>query len=161
MTTFIGKEVTIVGTPLQVGDVAPDFTLMNTDLERVSLADFPGRKVISIVPSVDTGICSAQTRRFNQELSDMEDMTVITVSCDLPFAQKRWCGAEGLESAVTLSDFYDHNFGQAYGVLMEEWNLLARAVLVVDADNRITYVEYLDNVNEHPDYDAALAAVKG
>lgn len=160
MTTFIGKEVTILGQPLQVGDVAPDFTLINPSLERVSLSDFKGKKVISIVPSIDTGICSAQTRRFNQELSDMDNMTVITVSCDLPFAQKRWCGAEGLENAITLSDYYDNSFGKAYGVLMAEWNLLARAVLVLDEENRVTYVAYLDNVNEHPDYEAALAAVK-
>lgn len=161
MTTFIGKEVTLVGKALQVGDIAPDATLTNTDLEKVQLSTFLGKKVISIVPSIDTGICSAQTRRFNQELSDMDNMTVITVSCDLPFAQKRWCGAEGLEHAVTLSDYYDHSFGKAYGVLMAEWNLLARAVLVLDEDHRVLYAEYLDNVNAHPDYDAALVAAKG
>ncbi|MGT2756117.1 thiol peroxidase [Streptococcus ovuberis] len=160
MTTFIGKEVTVEGAPLKVGDIAPDFTLINPALEKVSLSDFSGKKVISIVPSIDTGICSAQTRRFNQDLSDLEGVTVITVSCDLPFAQRRWCGAEGLEGAITLSDYYDHSFGKAYGVFMTEWHLLARAVLVLDDENRIRYAEYLDNVNEHPDYEAALAAVK-
>lgn len=160
MTTFIGKEVTLTGKQPQVGEVAPDFTIMATDLSKKSLTDFSGKKVISVIPSIDTGICSTQTRRFNQDLTDIEDTVVITVSCDLPFAQARWCGAEGLEAVVTLSDYYDHSFGKAYGLLMEEWNLLARAVLVLDEDNRITYTEYLDNVNEHPDYEAAIAAVK-
>ena len=160
MTTFIGKEVTLVGKQPQVGEVAPDFTILATDLTKKSLSDFTGRKVISVIPSIDTGICSTQTRRFNQELAEMDQTVVITVSCDLPFAQARWCGAEGLEGAVTLPDYYAHSFGKAYGLLMEEWNLLARAVLVLDEDNRITYAEYLDNVNEHPDYEAALAAVK-
>lgn len=161
MTQFIGKEVTIIGSPLQVGQVAPDFRLMAPDLTHKTLADFDGKKkVISVVPSVDTGICDTQTRRFNQELSDLEGTVVITVSVDLPFAQKRWCGAAGLEDAVTLSDYYDHSFGKAYGLLMEEWNLLARAVFVLDETNTIRYVDYLENVNEHPDYDAALAAAR-
>ncbi|WP_394404741.1 thiol peroxidase [Streptococcus sp. 20-1249] len=160
MTTFIGKEVTLVGKQPQVGEIAPDFILMANDLTKKSLADFSGVKVLSILPSVDTGICSAQTRRFNQELSDMEGVTVITVSADLPFAQARFCGTEGLENAITLSDYYDHSFGKTYGLLMEEWNLLARAVLILDADNKILYTEYLENVNEHPNYEAALAVVK-
>lgn len=161
MTTFIGKEVTILGTPLEVGRTAPDFQLMTTDLGRQSLADFAGKKkVISVVPSVETGICDTQTRRFNQDLADREDTVVITVSVDLPFTLGKWCGAAGIEGAVTLSDYYDHSFGKSYGVLMKEWNLLARAVFVLDADNIIRYVEYLDNVNSHPDYDAAIAAVK-
>ena len=160
MTTFIGKEVTLVGKQPQVGELAPDFTIMATDLTKKSLTDFTGKKVISVIPSIDTGICSTQTRRFNQDLAEMDNTVVITVSCDLPFAQARWCGAEGLDAAVTLSDYYDHSFGKAYGLLMEEWNLLARAVLVLDENNHIVYVEYLDNVNEHPDYETALAAVK-
>ncbi|MGT2911148.1 thiol peroxidase [Streptococcus cameli] len=156
MTTFIGKEVTLVGQRWQVGDMAPDFTLINPDLEKQSLSDFSGKKVISVVPSIDTGICSTQTRRFHQELTENEAVTVITVSVDLPFAQGRFCGVEGLEKAHILSDYYDHSFGKAYGLLMEEWHLLARAVLILDEDNRILYTEYLDNVNEHPDYDAVL-----
>ncbi|MGT2754692.1 thiol peroxidase [Streptococcus ovis] len=160
MTTFIGEEVTLLGTKPQVGEIAPAFTLMGADLEKKSLSDFTGKKVISVVPSIDTGICSTQTRRFNQELAEMDNTVVITVSCDLPFAQARWCGAEGLDDAVTLSDYYDHSFGKAYGLLMEEWNLLARAVFVLDEENRITYVEYLENVNAHPDYEAAITAVR-
>lgn len=161
MTTFIGKPVTLVGPRLAVGEKAPNFILMDNDLELKSLKDYGKKiKVISVVPSLDTGVCDTQTRRFNQELAENDDTVVITVSVDLPFAQQRWCGAAGLENAVTLSDYYDHAFGKAYGVLMQEWNLLARAVFVLDADNTIRYVEYLDNVNEHPDYETAIAATK-
>ncbi|WP_155964444.1 thiol peroxidase [Streptococcus ruminantium] len=160
MTTFIGKAVTLVGPRLQVGDKAPDFVLMANDLSLKSLNDFGKQtKVISVVPSIDTGVCDAQTRRFNQDLAERDNTVVITVSVDLPFAQKRWCGAAGLEDAVTLSDYYDHAFGKSYGVLMQEWNLLARAVFVLNAVNEIIYVEYLDNVNEQPNYEAALAVL--
>ena len=115
--------------------------------------------MISVVPSIDTGICSVQTRTFNKALSDRDDTVVITISEDLPFAQARWCGVEGLEHAVMLSDYYDHSFGKDYGLLMEEWHLLARAVLVLDSDNRLTYAEYLENVNSEPNYQAALDAL--
>lgn len=162
MPTFIGKPVTEAeDKQLQVGDTLRDFTLTTTDLSQKSLSDFDGKKkVISIVPSIDTGICSTQTRTFNKELSELDDTVIITISVDLPFAQARWCGAEGLENAIMLSDYYDNRFGRAYGVLIEEWHLLARAVLVADADNKITYVEYLENINTDPNYEAAVAAVK-
>ncbi|HEL1557719.1 TPA: thiol peroxidase [Streptococcus suis] len=162
MTTFIGQTVTLIGPRLTVGDKAPDFVLMDNDLSLKSLKDFGKKtKIISVVPSIDTGICDTQTRRFNQELADCENTVVVTISADLPFAQKRWCGAAGLENAVTLSDYYDNAFGKAYGVLMEEWHLLARAVFVLDSDNTILYVEYVDNVNTHPDYESVIEVVKG
>ena len=161
MTTFLGKPVTLAGQAVAVGSTAPDFTLTTTDLTKKSLSDFADKvKVISIIPSIDTGICSTQTRTFNQTLSDLDDTVVITVSKDLPFAQARWCGAQGLENAVMLSDYVDSSFGNAYGVLMEEWQLLARAVLVLDKDNKVVYTEYLDNVNSEPNYDKAIEAVK-
>ncbi|MFS1664129.1 thiol peroxidase [Streptococcus sp. zg-JUN1979] len=161
MTTFLGKPVTLIGEQLAVGQVAPDFTAMTTDLTLKSLSDFTENyKVISVVPSIDTGICSTQTRTFNQVLSNMPDTVVITISKDLPFAQARWCGAEGLEKAVMLSDYREGSFGKTYGLLMQEWNLLARAVLILDKDNRVTYVDYVDNVNSEPDYDKAVAALK-
>lgn len=161
MTTFLGKPVTLAGQAVAVGSTAPDFTLTTTDLTKKSLSDFANKvKVISIIPSIDTGICSTQTRTFNQTLSDLDDTVVITVSKDLPFAQARWCGAQGLENAVMLSDYVDSSFGKAYGVLMEEWQLLARAVLVLDKDNKVVYTEYLDNVNSEPNYDKAIEAVK-
>ena len=151
----------MIGPRLTVGDKAPDFVLMDNDLQAKLLSDFGQKiKVISVVPSLDTGVCDTQTRRFNQELALNEDTAVITVSVDLPFAQKRWCGAAGLENAVTLSDYYDHAFGKSYGVLMEEWHLLARAVFVLDSDNTILYVEYVDNVNTHPDYESVIEVVK-
>lgn len=160
MTTFIGKPVTLTGQQFQVGQIADDFTLLATDLSKKSLSDFKGKKVISVVPSIDTGICSTQTRKFNQELANLDDTYVITISVDLPFAQARWCGAEGLDKAIMLSDYYDHSFGKAYGLLMEEWDLLARAVLVLDQDNKVVYTEYVENVNTEPDYDAAIQALK-
>jgi thiol peroxidase len=129
MTTFIGQTVTLI-TPFDSKDKAPDFVLMDNDLQVKLLSDFGQKiKVISVVPSLDTGVCDTQTRRFNQELALNEDTAVITVSVDLPFAQKRWCGAAGLENAVTLSDYYDHAFGKAYGVLMEEWHLLCKSCI--------------------------------
>ena len=161
MTTFLGKPVTLAGQAVAVGSTAPDFTLTTTDLTKKSLSDFADKvKVISIIPSIDTGICSTQTRTFNQTLSDLDDTVVITVSKDLPFALARWCGAQGLENAVMLSDYVDSSFGKAYGVLMEEWQLLARAVLVLDKENKVVYTEYLDNVNSEPNYDKAIEAVK-
>lgn len=122
--------------------------------------DFEGKKkVISIVPSLETDLCSTQTRTFNKELSELEDTVVITVSVDLPFAQARWCGAEGLD-VVLLSDYYDNSFGKAFGVLMEEWHLLARAVLVLDSQNTVQYTEYLENINESPNYEKPVGVVK-
>ncbi|MCK1249497.1 thiol peroxidase [Streptococcus uberis] len=160
MTTFIGKTVTLSGQQFQVGETAPDFKLITPSLEMKSLSDFKGKKVISVVPSIDTGICSTQTRTFNKELSELDDTHVITISVDLPFAQAKWCGAEGLDKAIMLSDYYDHSFGKAYGLLMEEWHLLARAVLVLDEDNQIVYTQYLENVNSEPDYVSAITALK-
>ena len=161
MTTFLGNPVTFTGKQLQVGDKALDFSLTTTDLSKKSLADFDGKKkVLSVVPSIDTGICSTQTRRFNQELANLDNTVVLTVSMDLPFAQGRWCGAEGLDNAIMLSDYFDHSFGKAYGLLINEWHLLVRTVLVLDADNKAAYVEYLDNINSEPNCDAAIEAIK-
>lgn len=159
--TLHGNPVTVRGKQLAVGDAAPEFSLLDNDLNPVSLRDFGYQvKLISIVPSLDTGVCDHQTRRFNQELGSLDNVVVITVSVDLPFAQKRWCGNAGLDHAITLSDHLDVNFGKAYGVLIEELRILARAVLVLDSNNKVTYVEYLNEVTQHPDYDKALAAVK-
>lgn len=161
MTTFLGNPVTFTGKQLQVGDKALDFSLTTTDLSKKTLDDFDGKKkVLSVVPSIDTGVCSTQTRRFNQELANLDNTVVLTVSMDLPFAQGRWCGAEGLDNAIMLSDYFDHSFGKAYGLLINEWHLLARTVLVLDADNKAAYVEYLDNINSEPNCDAAIEAIK-
>lgn len=161
MATFLGNPVTFVGKQLQVGDKARDFSLTATDLTKKTLSDFAGKKkVLSIVPSIDTGICSRQTRTFNKELSELDDIVVITISVDLPFAQARWCGVEGLENAVMLSDYFGNSFGKDYALLMTEWHLLARAVYVLDENDIVTYVEYLDNINSDPNYEAAITAAK-
>lgn len=155
--TFKGNPVTLVGTPLSVGDKAPDFRVLSNDLQEKSLSDFAGKvKLISVVPSLDTGICSEQTKRFNQEADKIENVHILTISMDLPFAQTRWCSAEGVKNLETLSDHRDADFGKKYGVLIEELRLLARAIFVVDENDHVTYVEYVKEVSSHPDYDAVL-----
>ncbi|MFC0187873.1 thiol peroxidase [Fictibacillus aquaticus] len=157
--TFKEKPVTLVGTQLKAGDTAPDFKVLANDLSEVTLADSKGSvRLISVVPSVDTGVCDAQTRKFNEAASKLDNVKVLTVSVDLPFAQKRWCAAAGVENVQTLSDHRDLSFGKAYGTAIEELRLLARAVFVVDSSDKITYVEYVNEVTNHPDYDKAIEA---
>ncbi|MEM7624523.1 MAG: thiol peroxidase [Planctomycetota bacterium] len=160
--TLKGNPMTLVGDELKVGDAAPDFSLKATDMSDKSLADYSGKvKLISVVPSLDTPVCDTETRRFNEAAGGLGDgVVVLTVSVDLPMAQKRWCGAAGVDNVECLSDFKDHSFGPAYGVRIKEIGLLARQVFVVDADNKITYTQLVGEVAEEPDYDAALAAVK-
>ncbi|MEI7027478.1 thiol peroxidase [Paenibacillus sp. y28] len=160
--TFKGNPITLVGPELKVGDKAPDFKLNKNLVEQVSLADYAGKvKLISVVPSLDTGVCDAQTRRFNEAAASLGDNVVIlTVSVDLPFAQARWCGAAGVDKVVTLSDYKARSFGTSYGVLIEELQLDMRSIFVVDANDTIQYVEYLKEMTEHPAYEAAIEAVK-
>lgn len=158
--TFKENPVTLLGQEVKVGEQAPDFTVLGNDLSEKHLNDFQGVRIISVVPSLDTGVCDAQTRKFNEEVEKLEGISVITISNDLPFAQARWCGAAGLEGAVTLSDHRDLSFGNAYGVAIEELRLLTRAVFVVDSSNTVTYVEYVSEATNHPDYEAALQAAK-
>ena len=160
--TLKGNPMTLVGDELKVGDAAPEFHLKATDMSDKSLADYAGKvKLISVVPSLDTPVCDTETRKFNESASDLGDgVVVLTVSVDTPMAQKRWCGAAGVENVETLSDFKDHTFGASYGVRIKEVGLLARQIFVVDADNKITYTQLVKEVAEEPDYDAALAAVK-
>ncbi len=159
--TFKNNPVTLLGNEVNVGDQAPDFTVLANDLSPVTLASSEGKvRIISVVPSIDTGVCDAQTRRFNEEASDIGNVEVLTVSMDLPFAQKRWCASNGLENVKTLSDHRDASFGQAYGVLIQELRLLARAVFVVDSSNKVTFVEYVSEATDHPNYEAAIEAAK-
>ena len=159
--TLKGNPMTLVGAELKVGDKAPDFTLKANDMSDKTLADFAGKaKIISIVPSLDTPVCDTQTRKFNEDAGSLDNVAVLTVSVDLPMAQKRWCGAAGVENVVCLSDYKDHSFGKAYGVRIKEVGLLARQVMVVDKDNTIQYVQLVPEVAEEPNYDAALEAVK-
>lgn len=162
VATLKGNPITLVGPELKVGDKAPDFRLNKSLTEEVTLADFAGKiKLISVVPSLDTGVCDAQTRRFNEEAAKLGDQVVVlTVSVDLPFAQARWCGAAGVDRVVTLSDYKTREFGQAYGVFIKELALNMRAVFVVDQQDTIRYVQYLKEMTEHPDYDQAVAAVR-
>src|SRR5690606_5143098 len=158
--TMRGNPVTLVGNPVQVGKKAPDFTVLSQDLTPVTLADTSGVRLIASVPSLDTGVCDAETRRLNEEATKLDGVSVLVISMDLPFAQKRWCGAAGIDKVQTLSDHRDASFGQNWGVLMKENRLLARAIFVVDSDNNVTYVEYVPEVTSHPDYEKALEAVK-
>ena len=162
VATFKGSPITLIGPELKVGDQAPDFTLNKDLLTEVNLSDYAGKiKLISVVPSLDTGVCDAQTRRFNQEAASLGDNVVIlTVSADLPFAQARWCGAAGVDKVVTLSDYKTKSFGQAYGVLIKEFGLDMRSIFVIDANDKITYVEYLTEMTEPPNYETAIQAVK-
>ncbi|GIO69027.1 thiol peroxidase [Paenibacillus sp. FSL M7-1455] len=160
--TFKGNPITLIGPELKAGDQAPDFTVSKNLLEQATLKDFAGKiKLISVVPSLDTGVCDAQTRRFNEEASALGDnVVVLTISADLPFAQERWCGAAGVDRVITLSDHKDMSFGQAYGVHIKEFRLDMRSIFVVDQNDKITYVEYLKEMAEHPNYEKAVAAVK-
>lgn len=162
VATLKGNPITLVGPELKVGDKAPDFILNKDLVTEVSLTDYAGKiKLISVVPSLDTGVCDMQTRRFNQEAAALGDNVIIlTVSVDLPFAQARWCGAAGVDKVVTLSDYKTKSFGEAYGVLIKEFQLDMRSIFVLDANDKITYIEYLKEMTEHPDYEAALSAVK-
>ncbi|WP_449621486.1 thiol peroxidase [Robertmurraya sp. Marseille-Q9965] len=159
--TFKGNPVTLTGTEVKVGDKAPNFTVLANDLSPVTLEDTKGQvRLISVVPSIDTGVCDAQTRRFNEDAAKLDNVKVLTVSVDLPFAQKRWCAAAGIENVQTVSDHRDLSFGEAYGVVMQELRLLARSVFVVDSNDTVTYVEYVSEGTDHPNYEAAIEAAK-
>ena len=162
IVTMKGKALTLLGPELKAGDAAPDFEVVGNDLSAVKLSDYAGKVcVISSVPSLDTPVCDVETRRFNEEAGKLGgDVVVLTISMDLPFAQKRWCGAAGVENVVTLSDYKDASFGKAYGVLIKDLRLLARAVFVVDGGGVIRYVQIVPEIAEEPDYEAVLEAVK-
>jgi len=157
-----GQARTVIGPVLKPGDKAPDFKLLANDFSEVTLADSAGKaRLISVVHSLDTGICDAQTRRFNQEAANLgDDVAILTVSVDLPYAQRRWCGAAGIDRVQTLSDHREMSFGDAYGTHVKELRLEQRAVFVVDRDDVVRYVEYVPEIAQHPNYDAALAALR-
>lgn len=162
VVTFKGKPVTLLGAELHVGDMAPDFTVVDNGLSPVTLATYSGKvKVISAVPSLDTPVCEMETRRFNQEAATLPDkVVVLTVSLDLPFAQKRWCGAANIDRVITLSDYQERSFGLAYGVLIKELKLLSRSVFVIDEKNVIRHIHHVPEVTHEPDYGAVIEAVK-
>ena len=160
--TMKGNPLTLTGTELKLGDQAPDFVALDNDLNPVSLDSFRGKVcILSSVPSLDTPVCDMETRRFNDEAGRLGDnVVVLTISMDLPFAQKRWCGAAGVDKVQTLSDHREGSFGQAYGLLIKELRLLARAVFVVDQQGTIRYLELVKEITNEPDYESVLGAVK-
>ena len=162
VVTFAGNPIALLGKEVKVGDKAPAFTLLDNGLGEKTLADYAGKvKVISVVPSLDTGVCDAQTRWFNQNVSKLgENVVVLTVSVDLPFAQKRWCGAAGIDQVETLSDHRDLSFGENYGFILEGLRLLSRGIVVIDKDDVVRYVEYVPEVTSAINFDAAEAATK-
>lgn len=160
-TTVQGKPFALVGPELKPGDTAPDFHLVDSSNKPVKLEDTAGRvRIFSVVPSLDTPICDAQTRRFNIESEKLPGVDVYNVSMDLPFAQKRWCGQFAVDRVRMLSDHREASFGAAWGTLIGELRLESRAIFVVGKDNVIRYVEYVKELTDHPDYDSALAAAQ-
>ena len=160
--TFQGNPVTLIGNETKKGDDAPDFTVINNELKPVSLSDFSGKiKILSVFPSVDTGVCSKQNHRFNEEASKLsDDIVILAISNDLPFALNRFCGAEGIDKVITLSDHKDLDFSMKYGFLIEEMRLLARGVVVLDKKNKVQHVEYVPEIGQEPDYESAISAAK-
>ena len=163
LVTMKGQALTLLGDEVTMGDTTPDFKVVANDLSQVEFSSFRGKVcIISSVPSLDTSVCDTMTRRFNKEAGTLGlDVAVLTISMDLPFAQKRWCGAADVQRLQTLSDHREASFGKAYGVLIKELQLLARAVFVVDRQGIIRYVEIVKELTNEPNYEAALKAAKG
>jgi len=162
IVTFKGNPLTLVGNPVKVGDKAPDAEVLANDLSSIKLSGFRGKVcVICSVPSLDTPVCDTQTRRFNEQAASLgDDVVVLTISMDLPFAQQRWCGSANVVNVQTLSDHRTADFGNGFGVLIKELRLLARTVFVVDKEGVIRYIQIVDELTNEPDYEAALKAVK-
>ncbi|WP_250277879.1 thiol peroxidase [[Clostridium] colinum] len=158
--TFNGNPVTLKGNELKVGDVAPDFLLTDTSLNDISLADTKGKRVFVVVPSLDTPICDLSAKRFNEEATKFDNVSIYVVSMDLPFALTRWCGANSSDRITTLSDYKHRSFGENYGVYINELGLLTRSIFIVDEDNKISYVEYCKEIKSEPDFESALNALK-
>ncbi|KFA59730.1 lipid hydroperoxide peroxidase [Gilliamella sp. wkB18] len=159
--TMRGAPITLLGTQINVGDMAPDFIVQDLKMEPIKLSDFKGKiRIINSVPSIDTSVCSAQVHRFNVEAAKLKNTVIFSISVDLPFALNRYCAAEGIDAIKVTSDHKELNFGLKYGVVIEELRLLSRAVFVIDEKDKIVYVEYVKETSTEPDYDKALAAAK-
>ena len=153
--------MTVIGPELKAGDAAPDFHAVDDSLKPLDLAGTgPGVRIFSVIPSLDTPVCDAQTKRFNEEAVKLPSVKIYTFSMDLPFAQKRWCGAFGVDRVKMLSDHKEGSFGSQYGTLIKELRIESRAIFVISPDNKVKYAEYVQEVSDHPNYDAALAAVQ-
>jgi len=162
IVTMMGNPLTLVGNEVKVGDPAPDFIVLDNSLSPVKFSSYRGKVcIISSVPSLDTPVCDTETRRFNEEAGRIgPDVVILTISMDLPFAQKRWCAASGVKNVQTLSDHRDASFGLSYGVLIKELRLLARAVFLVDRKGTIQYIQLVNELTKEPDYEAILAALR-
>jgi thioredoxin-dependent peroxiredoxin len=160
-TILRGKPFRLAGPELKAGDTAPDFEVVDSTLQKVHLEQTgKGVRIFSVVPSLDTPVCDAQTKRFEDESGDLSDVRIYTISMDLPFAQKRWCGNFGINSVTMLSDHLTGSFGEHYGTLIPDLRIESRAIFVLDADNKLRHVEYVKEVGDHPNYEAALNAAK-
>jgi len=160
-TTLRGNPLTLIGPELKAGDRAPEFEVVDTTLQPVSLAKTGGKvRIFSVVPSLDTPVCDMQTKRFNDEAAKLPGVDIYTVSMDLPFAQKRWCGAFGVDNIKMVSDHKTGSFGEAYGTLIKELRIESRAIFVVDKEGTIRHAEYVKEVADHPNYDAALGCAR-
>ena len=159
--TLHGNPFSLVGKEIKVGDIAPDFSALTTDLKSVSLSDYKRKTIlISVFPSIDTGVCALQTKRFNDEAGKLSHIQIINISVDLPFALGRFCAAENINNSSSLSDHKNLDFGLKYGFVIEELRLLSRGVVVINAEGIVTYVEYVKEVSEHPDYEKVLKMLK-
>ena len=160
-TTLKGNPLTLIGPELKTGEKAPEFDVVDTGLQPVTLAKTSGKvRIFSVVPSLDTPVCDMQTKRFNDEAAKLSGVDIYTVSMDLPFAQKRWCGAFGVDNIKMVSDHRNGSFGEHYGTLIKELRIESRAIFVVDKGDVIRHVEYVKEVADHPHYDEALAAAR-
>ena len=156
-----GNPLTLVGPELKAGDAAPDFNLVDGSLKPVTLKDTGTHvRIISVIPSLDTPVCDAQTKRFNEEAAKLDGVDIISVSMDLPFAQKRWCGAFGVDKVKMLSDHKEASFGSNYGTLIKDLRIESRAIFVIDSQNKIRHAEYVKEVADFPNYEAALSAAR-
>lgn len=158
--TFNKMPLTLEGNQVKVGDTAPDFTVVANDLTEVKFSDTTGKRILVAVPSIDTEVCDIEVRKFNQAVSNLDNVKVLTISMDLPFAQARWCGNAGIKNVQTLSDYKNKEFSKSYGLYIKELGLISRAVIVVDEDNKVIYTEYLQEITNEPDYEKAIDAIK-
>jgi thiol peroxidase len=161
LITFAGTPVTLTGNEIKVGDIAPEFSATNQKLEAVSFSSFKGKTIVAaIYPSIDTGVCQKQNRKFNEIANSMKDVVVLSISLDLPFAQKRFCMAEGLDAIITLSDYKEREFGNKYGFLIKELALLARGTVVIDKKGIVRLIEFVPEITTEPDYNATIKLLK-
>ena len=160
-TTLKGNPLTVLGPELKVGQKAPDFQAIDDGLKPATLETTGhGVRIFSVVPSLDTPVCDAQTKRFNEEASKLPELSIYTFSMDLPFAQKRWCGAYGVDHVKMISDHRTGSFGESYGTLIKELHIHSRAIFVLDKDDTLKHIEYVKEVGTHPDYESALVVAK-